>query len=135
VMDEANAAEQIVRASVEAYNRHDLDGCIAFLAPGATWEVMGMGGQFLSAEELRIAFWQYFLRDVHTEIRAMTAAGSRVAAEYIQTYTDDDQQRRLSAPVACIYEVRDGLIAHVRQYYHPAWERAQEQDAPESPAP
>lgn len=122
-MDEANTAEQIVRASVEAYNRHDLDGCMSFLAPDATWELMGAGGQALSPEELRIAFWQYVLRDVQVEIRQMTVMGSWVAAEYIQSYTDDATDRRLSAPIACIYEVRDGLIRQVRQYFHPSWDR------------
>jgi limonene-1,2-epoxide hydrolase len=125
-MDEANAAERIVRASVEAYNRHDLDGCMAFLAPDATWELMGMGGQLLSPEELRIAFWQYILRDVQVEIRAVAATGPYVATEYVQSYIDDGQQRRMSAPVACFYEVRDGLIVRVRHYFHPSWDRAQD---------
>jgi ketosteroid isomerase-like protein len=125
-MEEAKTAEQIVRASVEAYNRHDLDGCIAFLAPGATWELVGMGGPPLTPEELRILFWQYILRDVRIEIRGLTAMGDCVAAEYIQSYLDDDQQRRLSAPLAIFYEVRDGLIARARAYFHPSWDRAQE---------
>src|SRR5436190_738640 len=103
-MDEANTAEQVVRASVEAYNRHDLDGCISFLAPDATWELMGMGGPPLTPEELRIVIWQYFLRDVHSEIRKFTVGGDWVAAEYIQSYTDDATDRRLSAPISCIYE-------------------------------
>ena len=123
-MDEANTAEQIVRASVEAYNRHDLDGCMSFLAPDATWELMGMGGQPLSPEELRIVIWQYFLRDVHSEIRKFTVGDDWVAAEYIQSYTDETSQQRLSAPIACFYEVRDGLIRRVRQYFHPSWDRA-----------
>ena len=116
-------AEGVVLASIEAYNRHDLDGCMALLAPDATWEVIGMG-QPLTLEELGIVLWQYFLRDVRTEVRSLTTVGALVAAEYVQTYTDDDQQRRLSAPSACFYEVADGLIARVRQYYHPSWERA-----------
>src|SRR5919199_6063280 len=93
-------AETILRASVEAYNRHDLDACMALLDPGVTWDVMGMG-QSLTHDELRIVLWQYFLREVQTEIRTMTTVGSLVAAEYIQTLTDDDQRRRISAPVAC----------------------------------
>jgi ketosteroid isomerase-like protein len=125
-MDEASAAEQIVRASIEAYNRHDLDGCIACLAPDATWELVGMGGQSLSVEELRIAFWQYFLRDVRVEIRSLAAVGGCVAVELVQSYTDDGDQRRLSGPVACFYEVRDGLIAGVRHYFHPSWDRPQD---------
>jgi ketosteroid isomerase-like protein len=125
-MDEANAAEQIVRASVEAYNRHDLDGCMALLAPDATWELVGMGGQILTPEELRIAFWQYILRDVHVEIRNLTVMGSSVAAEFVQSYTDDGDQRRLSAPIACFYEIRDDLIVRVRHYFHPSWDRPQE---------
>ena len=80
-MEEANTAEQVVRASAEAYNRHDLDGCMAFLASDATWVLMGAGEQALSPEELRIAFWQYFLRDVRVEIRQLTVMGSCVAAE------------------------------------------------------
>src|ERR1043165_9955721 len=97
-MDEANTAEQIVRASVEAYNRHDLDGCMAFLAPDATWILMGAGEQALTPEELRIAFWQYFLRDVHAEIRKLTVMDACIAAEYVQSYVDDATDRRVSAP-------------------------------------
>jgi ketosteroid isomerase-like protein len=126
-MDEANAAERIVRASVEAYNRHDLDGCMSFLAPDATWELMGMGGQTLTPEELRIAFWQYILRDVRVEIRSLSALDTCVAVEYVQSYIDDGDQGRKSAPVACFYEVRDGQIVRVRHYFHPSWDR------PESP--
>jgi len=132
-MDEANTAEQVVRASVEAYNQHDLDGCMAFLTPDATWVLMGAGEQVLSPEELRIAFWQYFLRDVRVEIRKLTVMDACIAAEYVQSYIDDATDRRVSAPMACIYELRDGLIAQVRQYYHPSWDRAErEQTSDES---
>ena len=35
--------------------------------------------------------------------------------------------------MACIYEIRDELIAQVRQYYHPSWDRAEhEQTSDES---
>lgn len=126
-MEEAKSAEAIVLASIDAYNRHDLDGCMAFFSPSATWEIIGMG-QALSPEELRIAFWQYFLRDVRVEVRSITSAGSLVATEYVQTYTDDDQHRRLSAPIACFYEVQGEQITRVRLYYHPSWDRAQDPD-------
>ena len=129
-MRQPTTAEALVRASVEAYNRHDLDGCIALLAPDATWEVLGMGPP-LNVEELRIALWQYFVRDSRVEIRTLAAVGPRVYAEYTQSYTEDDQHRRLVAPIACVYELADGLIARVRQYYHPSWERPQgNSDAP-----
>jgi len=122
-MDTATAAETLIRASVDAFNRHDLDGSLAVLDPAATWEVVGMG-QTLTAEEVGILFWQYFLRDVHLEVRTMLAVGTSVFGEYTQSHTNDDGQR-VSAPLACVYELAGERVVRVRQYYHPTWERAQ----------
>ncbi len=122
-MDGANAAESVIRASVDAFNRHDLDGCLAFFDPEGSWEVVGMG-QILTPEEVRILFWQYFLRDIRLDVRTLLASGNRVVTEFIQSHTNDDG-RRVSAPLACVYELAAGRVVRVRQYYHPTWERKQ----------
>ena len=43
-MSQPPDAEALVRASVEAYNRHDLDGCLALLTPAATLVLMAGTG-------------------------------------------------------------------------------------------
>jgi limonene-1,2-epoxide hydrolase len=114
--------EAIVRASVEAFNRHDLDGALAFLAPSGRWNLVGLD-QSLDAEELRIAFWQYFMHDVRIEIRTMATVGNVVLCEYFQYVTEEEGTGHLVSPMVAVYTVDEGKIADVRQYYHPSWDR------------
>lgn len=126
--DSVGNAGAIVRASIDAYNRHDIAACMALLAPDGVWELMGVG-QTMTAEEVRIVLWQYFLRAARLDIRTLVTAGASVAAEYTQSFLDDDRQRRVSAPVAAFYEVAHERIARIRLYYHPDWDATEEAPA------
>lgn len=111
---------QIVLASVEAYNRHDLDGCLACFAPDATWEIAGSSRRF-PIHDVALVLEQYFAAGARVTIRGLAATEHLVAVDYLETYHDERTQQPMVRAIAIFYEVEQGKIQHARQYTHPEW--------------
>lgn len=122
---------RVVLASVEAYNRHDLDGCLACFAPDATWEIAGSSQRF-PIHDVALVLEQYFAADAKVTIRGLAAADTLVAAEYLERYHDERTQQPMVRALAIFYTVEQGKIRHARQYAHPDWTWPAEPGAPEA---
>lgn len=107
-----SAAERVVQAQLEAYNRHDLDAFAATYAP----EVRGYRYpdrlMFTGLAELRSTYGQFFASApaVRARVVRRIVHGNFVIDHEEVTGMPDGQTLRAVA----IYEVRDGRIASVR---------------------
>lgn len=113
-------AKQIVQASIDAYNAHDLRACLDCFAPDATWEIIGVNRSFPLAD-ITLVIEQLFARDTHTVVRSLAATEGLVAAEYIETFNDEWTNKPSTRSLAIFYEVENGKIRHARQYAHADW--------------
>jgi uncharacterized protein (TIGR02246 family) len=57
---------ELVRRWVEAWNRRDLDGVMALLAPDAAWDALGVGYEQLRGHSAIRAFIEEWLRPYET---------------------------------------------------------------------
>ena len=107
------AAERVVQAQLEAYNRHDLDAFVATYAPDARGYAYPDRPTFTGAAELRTRYGQFFAAapTVRARIVRRIAQGNYVIDhEEITGMPGADGAVRAVA----IYEVREGRIASVR---------------------
>lgn len=111
---------EVVKASIAALNRGDIDAALTFCADDIVLWAPGQeldGQEIHGKEQLRLALeaseaeWP----DTWTAIRSIIAEGERVAVELTTVATDHDQ--RISQPMAAFYRVRDGLIVEQSGYY------------------
>ena len=114
--------KSVVLASVEAYNRHDLAGCLGCLAPNATVWMAGVD-RAIPLAQVELVYSQLFASGTRVTIRSMVASGNVGAAEYDESFIDERTQARVTRPVVIFYEVERGKIQVLRQYSHPTWFR------------
>ncbi|GAB6195370.1 ketosteroid isomerase-related protein [Lysobacter xanthus] len=122
-----NAAE-LVHAYYDAFNRGDRDAMLALLADDVAHD-LNQGPRETGVEAFRsfLARMDASYRERLTDIVVMVdAGGTRAAAEYVVhgTYLADDAGlpkatgQAYVLPGGAFFELRDGLIARVTNYYN-----------------
>lgn len=116
----ATSPVDIVRASIAALNRGDIDEALTYCAddivlwaPGRDLE----GQEVIGKEQLRLVLEYSEARwpDMWTAVRSIVADGERVAVEMTTVATEGGRQ--IAQPMAAFYRVRDGLIVEQASYY------------------
>ncbi len=112
----------VLRAYLDAYNRHEPEAVAALLAPDIKW--LSLNAEKLSVdgdgrEALRTWLAGYFksLPDVHSDFLAIEQTGALLSVRERASWTAKDGTRR-SQQAHGVYEIRDGLIARV--WYFPS---------------
>lgn len=112
----------LVRASVAAFNAHDVEALTAHYADDLKWFSVDGDRQAIEADS-RAAIRQwlagYFksFPDVRSEISEMSQTGAHVSFRERASWTAKDGTRRAQSSLA-VYEVREGKIK--RAWYFPA---------------
>lgn len=131
--DEATAADGVIRAYYAAFNRGDWDGMCALLSDDVAHD-LNQGARQLGRAAFR-AFLDRMARSYREELRdivVMTGPDGRAAAEYVvlgeYLATDEGlppaRGQRYVLPGGAFFEVRDGRIRRVTNYYNlPDWIR------------
>jgi hypothetical protein len=114
-------AGAVVQAYVRAYNAHDVDAVLSFLAPDFVW--LSASGDSLTVEArgsamVRTQLTGYFgqLPSARSELEALTVLGPWVSATERAHWTGSAGPRSQAA--LSVYEVRGGLIQRV--WYYPS---------------
>ena len=107
-----SAAERVVQAQLDAYNRHDLDAFAATYAPEVRGYTYPDRPLFTGLTELRSTYGRFFASApaVRARVLRRIVQGSYVIDHEEVTGMPDGQTLRAVA----IYEVRDGRITSVR---------------------
>ncbi|MBI2812968.1 MAG: nuclear transport factor 2 family protein [Opitutae bacterium] len=112
----------VLRAYLDACNRHEPDAVAALLAPGVKWlsleaDKLTVDGD--GREALRTWLAGYFgkLPDVRSEFLSIEQTGAFLSVRERAAWTGKDGTRR-SQQSHGVYEIRDGLIA--RAWYFPS---------------
>lgn len=113
-------AVAVVRAYVQAYNAHDIDGMMAFLAPDFVW--LSIVGDSVAVEArghavLRAQMADYFRRlpSARSEFEEITALGPWVSVHERAHWVSGTGPR--SQASLSVYEVRGGVLQRV--WYYP----------------
>lgn len=119
---------EVIRAYYDAFNRADWDGMLALLTDDVAHD-LNQGPRETGREAFR-AFLARMDRSYSEQLRDITvmasADGTRAAAEYVVhgTYKASDaglpeaRGQRYVLPGGAFFEVRDGRIARVTNYYN-----------------
>ena len=115
------SAAAVVQAYVQAYNAHDIDAVLSFLAPEFVW--LNVTGDSLTVEArgpdmVRTQLTGYFRRlpSARSELEELTVLGPWVSAKERAHWTGAAGPRSQAA--LSVYEVRGGLIRRV--WYYPS---------------
>lgn len=131
--DEATSADGVIRAYYAAFNRGDWDGMCALLSDDVAHD-LNQGERQLGRAAFR-AFLDRMAKSYREELRdiaVMTGPEGRAAAEYVvlgeYLATDEGlppaRGQRYVLPGGAFFEVRDGRIRRVTNYYNlPDWIR------------
>ena len=122
----------IVSTYYDAFNRQDWEGMLACLTEDVRHDI-NQGGTQTGKEQFR-AFLQRmdtaYGEQVEDLVLMTNPAGNRIAAEFIVSgvYKQSDEGlppahgQTYRLPVGAFFELRDGLIARVTNYYNvPYW--------------
>ncbi len=111
----------VVRGHMDAFNRHDAEDLLSWVAPAVEW--LNVQGSITSVEVrgremLRDYMATYFEAQpaVRSEIEEAVVTGDFVAVRERASWTAPDGEERSQAALA-VYHVRDGLIQRV--WYYP----------------
>jgi hypothetical protein len=111
----------VIRAYVQAYNAHDIDAVLSFLAPEFVW--LSATGDSLTVEArgpatVRTQLTGYFrqLPSARSELEELTVLGPWVSVKERAHWRASAGQRSQAA--LAVYEVRGGLIRRV--WYYPS---------------
>ncbi len=112
----------VVRAYVDAFNRHDVEDLLSRASPAVEW--VNVRGSVASVEvrgreTLRDYMATYFEAQpaVRSELEDAVATGDFVAVRERVFWTTPDGEERSQAALA-VYRVREGLVQRV--WYYPA---------------
>jgi ketosteroid isomerase-like protein len=118
--ERARAPSEVVRASIAALNRGDIEGALQYCAEDiVVWvpspqldgqEIRGKG-QLRALLEASEAQWP----DMWSAVKTLVVDGEQVAVELVAVATHDG--RRVAQPMAAFYTVRDGLIVRQACYF------------------
>ena len=111
-----SVTEDVLRAVLDAFNRHDLDAIMAFFADDAEYHNIPVD-PVKGADAIRttIAGFTTGVESVVFEMRHIAAAGDVVLTERVDVFTFPNG--RIALPVSGTFEVRDGKIAAWRDYF------------------
>ena len=119
--EEPDGPLAVVRGHMDAFNRHDAEDLLSWVAPAVEW--LTVRGSVMSAEVrgrdmLRDYMATYFEAQpsVRSEIEEAVVTGDFVAVRERASWTARDGEARSQASLA-VYHVRDGLIQRV--WYYP----------------
>ena len=111
-----------LKALTDAFNRHDLDGIMAFFTDDAVFEsprgADAWGHRFSGKDEVRQGFAARFsgIPDVHYGDDAHFVAGDRGASEWTLTGTTTEGER-LEVRGCDLWTFRDGLVSRKDSYW------------------
>ena len=114
--------EDMLRDVLDAFNRHDLDGIMAFFADDAVFESPrgehAWGTRFEGKDAVRKGLGARFegIPDVHYGGDRHLACGDRGVSEWTLTGTTTDGER-LEVRGCDLWEFRDGLIIRKDSYW------------------
>jgi len=113
-------ARAVVAGLAEAWLRHDLDACMAFMAPDAVYSVTSgpePGTSYRGAAEVRAAFAEAMALDVGEELRLAEpmAEGTRAALEWT-VVRGSGADEVVTMRGVDVFEVRDGLVVRKEAY-------------------
>lgn len=119
--------QEVWRAYIDAWNRHDIDGIMEMVGDEFIYDERPM----TMARPLRgrAAFRDYLERtfamfpDLAIETTSCDAGSTLAVAESVMRGMYSGKiggGKRIAARVACVFEVKDGTLAHERLY----WDRA-----------
>jgi hypothetical protein len=114
------SAAEVVRGYVRAYNAHDLDAMLSFLAPDFVWLSLVDDSVVVEArgvEAIRAQMVEYFRRlpSARSDVEELSALGPWVSAKERAHWTGASGPR--SQASLSVYEVRGGLLRRV--WYYP----------------
>lgn len=124
----SDQAAAVVRAYYDAFNRGDWDGMLALLTDDVAHDI-NQGGREIGREPFRrfLAHMETSYREMLRDIVVLTeSSGRRAAAEFVVhgTYlrTDGDlppaKGQTYVLPAGAFFELRDGKIARISNYYN-----------------
>ncbi|CAN5221748.1 hypothetical protein BH20VER2_BH20VER2_09890 [soil metagenome] len=118
---EPPAPAEVVRAHIDAFNRHDIDALVERVSPDFIWFNVTSDATMMEVkgrDALRASLTSYFKSTptVRSEITDVTQVGAFVSFRERANWTSAKGERAPSS--LAVYEVRDGKIA--RAWYYPA---------------
>jgi ketosteroid isomerase-like protein len=111
-----------LQAIADAFNRHDVDGVMAFFAEDAVFETPkgpdAWGTRFVGTEQVRAGVAARFegIPDVHYGDATHWLCGDRGVSEWTLTGTTIDGER-LQVRGCDLWTFRDGLVARKDSYW------------------
>jgi ketosteroid isomerase-like protein len=111
-----------LQAIADAFNRHDVDGVMAFFAEDAVFETPkgpdAWGTRFVGTEQVRAGVAARFegIPDVHYGDETHWLCGDRGVSEWTLTGTTTDGER-LQVRGCDLWTFRDGLVARKDSYW------------------
>lgn len=105
----------------DAFNRHDVDGVMAFFSADCVFNAVGgpevFGTRFAGVEAIRNAFAATFaaMPDAHWDHHGHLVQGDRALSEWVFTGTNADGTR-IEADGCDIFTVRDGKIVRKQAF-------------------
>jgi ketosteroid isomerase-like protein len=111
-----------LEAVLDAFNRHDLDGILAFFDPGATFDAprgpFPFGTRYVGEEEVRAGFRARFdgIPDVQYDDARHFVAGDRGVSEWRLSGTDA-AGRRIDVRGCDLWEFAGDRIVHKDSYW------------------
>ncbi len=106
----------IVEGFVAAYNRHDVDGMLEFVAPDVRWMSVtahSMSTEVAGREQLGQSMREYFagLSSTRSEVRTISRSGPFVHTVEQAFWKSGDVEK--SQCSVAVYEITDGLVQNV----------------------
>ena len=112
----ATEVQELLRRGYTAFNARDIDTILSMMHPDVQW-ANGMEGGYVHGHDGVRAYWthQWSLIDPFVEPQAfMTEPDGRTVVEVHQRVLDKDGNMLLEGTVHHVYQVRDGLIRHMK---------------------
>lgn len=120
-VDAQTAPAEVVRAHIEAFNRHDVNALVERVSPDFVWYNVDSDETSVEVkgrDALRESLTKYFKSTaaVRSEVDSVTATGPFVSFRERVFWTNAKGEQ--SQQALGVYEIRDGLIT--RAWYYPA---------------
>jgi len=119
---QSNPSTQIVESYLDAYNEHDIEAMLEYLADDAKWMSVSEARVTIETsnnEQLKTVLEAYFedLPSTRSEIQHVAANGNFINAFEKAIWEDKDGDEQ-SQCAASVYELEEGLIKNI--WYYPS---------------
>lgn len=121
-MENESVSVETLKAVLDAFNRHDLDGIMAYFADDAVFESPrgpdAWGTRFVGKEAVREGLAQRFsgIPEVHYGEDRHFVSGDRGVSEWLLTGTTTAGER-IEVRGCDLWEFRDGLVVRKDSYW------------------